>query len=218
MIISPGRRYIFVHIPKTGGTALALALEARAMKDDILIGDTPKAKRRRRRVQALAPKAQGRLWKHATLADIDGLLPPDEFARMRVFTIVRNPWERMASYWFWLREQAFDHEAVRLARTLPFPDFIRHPAIAGPFAAWPAAAYVTTAAGEERCDLFLRHERLAADAALLGEMLGMRLPTLPVVNRSARPADWRRLYRAADVDHLARLAAADIARFGYSFE
>jgi hypothetical protein len=39
MIISPGRGYVFVHIPKTGGTSLALALEARAMKDDILIGD-----------------------------------------------------------------------------------------------------------------------------------------------------------------------------------
>ncbi len=218
MIISPGRRYVFVHIPKTGGTALALALEARAMKDDILIGDTPKAKRRRRRLRALAPKARGRLWKHATLADIDGLVSEAELARMRVFTIVRNPWERMASYWFWLRAQRFEHEAVRLAKTLPFHAFIRHPAIAGPFAAWPAAAHVTTAAGEERCDLFLRHERLAADAERLGELLGLRLPPLPVVNRSDRPADWRRLYRAEDVDHLARLAAADIARFGHVFE
>ena len=43
MIISRGRNYIFAHIPKTGGTALAMALETRAMHDDILIGDTPKA-------------------------------------------------------------------------------------------------------------------------------------------------------------------------------
>ena len=34
MILSRGRRYIFIHIPKTGGTALTLALEGRAMKDD----------------------------------------------------------------------------------------------------------------------------------------------------------------------------------------
>ena len=46
MILSRGRRFIFVHIPKTGGTALALSLEGRAMKDDILIGDTPKARAR----------------------------------------------------------------------------------------------------------------------------------------------------------------------------
>ena len=47
MILSLGRKYVFVHIPKTGGTSLALALEGRAMKDDIMLGDTPKARKRR---------------------------------------------------------------------------------------------------------------------------------------------------------------------------
>ena len=55
MIVSRGRGYVFVHVPKTGGTALALALEARALKDDILIGDTPKAVRRRPRLKGLTP-------------------------------------------------------------------------------------------------------------------------------------------------------------------
>ena len=36
MIISHGRRYIFVHAPKTGGTSMKLALEARARADDII--------------------------------------------------------------------------------------------------------------------------------------------------------------------------------------
>ena len=76
MILSRGRRYVFVHIPKTGGTSLARALEARAMKDDILIGDTPKARARRRRQAGLT--ARGRLWKHSTLADIEGLLPQED--------------------------------------------------------------------------------------------------------------------------------------------
>ncbi len=78
MIISRGRRFIFVHIPKTGGTALALALEARAMKDDILIGDTPKARARRGRLKGV--KSAGRLWKHSTLADIAGLVTDAEVA------------------------------------------------------------------------------------------------------------------------------------------
>ena len=55
MILSRGRRYIFVHAPKTGGTSLALALEARAMADDIMLGDTPKAKKRRRRLDGVRP-------------------------------------------------------------------------------------------------------------------------------------------------------------------
>src|SRR6056297_170553 len=116
MIISPGRGYIFVHIPKTGGTAMALALEGRARADDILIGDTPKARRRRARLKGV--QTRGRLWKHATLADIDGLRSGDEIARAFTFTLVRNPWDRMVSYYHWLLGQSFDHPAVRLAQAV----------------------------------------------------------------------------------------------------
>jgi len=42
MIISHGRRYIFVHAPKTGGTSMTLALEVRAKADDIIMGIPPK--------------------------------------------------------------------------------------------------------------------------------------------------------------------------------
>ena len=54
---------------------MAAALEQRAMADDILIGDTPKAKRRRKRLDKL--RAKGRLWKHSTLADIEGVVDGD---------------------------------------------------------------------------------------------------------------------------------------------
>ena len=77
MILSRGRRYLFVHAPKTGGTAMMLALEARAMKDDLIVGDTPKARARKRRLERLAPR--GRLWKHARLADLAGVVSEEEF-------------------------------------------------------------------------------------------------------------------------------------------
>ncbi|WP_226779408.1 sulfotransferase family protein [Oceaniglobus trochenteri] len=214
MIISPGRGYIFAHAPKTGGTSLALALEARAMKDDILIGDTPKARRRRGRLKGLT--ARGRLWKHSTLADIEGILPPEEMARMMVVTLVRNPWDRMASYYHWLRDQTFDHPAVPLAKTLAFGDFLRHPVTRRSFAGEGFAHYVTGSDGAERPALFLRLEHLGRDLATFEAHLGFAL-AVPHANPSRRPAGYRSLYDTETRNLVGELCARDIARFGYGF-
>lgn len=215
MIISRGRRYIFVHIPKTGGTAMALALEQHAMADDILIGDTPKAQARKRRLRGLT--AAGRLWKHATLADIDGILTPDEIAGLLVFTLVRNPWDRMVSYYHWLQVQSFDHPAVRLAKTSDFSMFLNNPATVASLHAYPVVRYLTDATGRVQPGLCLRLEHLDQDIAPLAAHLGFT-PKLPHANASARPRDWRPFYSAADAALLGRLAAADITRFGYRFD
>ena len=89
---------------------MMLALEARAKADDIIIGDTPKAKQRRKRLAGLTPA--GRLWKHSTLRDLDGIVDASAMQDYFVFTIVRNPWDRMVSYYHWAREQSFDHPVV----------------------------------------------------------------------------------------------------------
>ena len=215
MIISPGRRYIFVHIPKTGGTAMALALEARAMADDVLIGDTPQARRRKGRLKALTPA--GRLWKHATLADIEGIIDREAFDGFLIFTLVRNPWDRLVSYWSWLRTQRFAHPAVALARDLPFAAFLAHPMTQGALSANPYPRYVTDGAGAERRALFLRIEHMAEDVAPLIAHLGFA-PDLPRANASARPRDWRPLYDADSAALVARLCGPDIRRFGYRFD
>ena len=156
MIISPGRGYIFVHIPKTGGTSLAMALEDRAHKDDILIGDTPKAVKRRNRLKGVTTK--GRLWKHSTLADIEGILPEDQLAPLKVFTLIRNPWDRLVSYYHWLREQSFLHPAVALAKSLDFDRFLGHPVIADSIRSNDYPSYVTTSDGVEQPCSFLNSQ------------------------------------------------------------
>jgi len=214
MIISSGRSYIFVHIPKTGGTSMALALEGRAMKDDILIGDTPKARKRRKRIAGVT--SAGRLWKHSTLADIDGLVTPAQIAAAFTFTLVRNPWDRMVSYYHWLREQGFVHPAVTLAKSRDFSSFLNDPQTAGAFRAAPYGSYMRAADGQEYCRAFIRLEHLEEDCAPLWAHLGFRLQP-GVANRSRRARDFRAFYSDRDAETLAAICRDDIVRFGYGF-
>ena len=216
MIISRGRRFIFVHIPKTGGTALALALEARALKDDILIGDTPKARARKARLHGI--KTAGRLWKHSTLADVAGLVTPDEVATFFTLTLVRNPWDRVVSYYHWLRGQAFAHPAVGLAKAKDFSGFINHPQTRTSLQLWPYDAYMRDGQGADRCSLYARLEHLDADLAPFEAHLGFGVTPLARANASDRAPDWRGFYSDADAQLIGDLCAADIARFGYGFD
>ncbi|OBY28170.1 sulfotransferase family 2 domain-containing protein [Leisingera sp. JC1] len=214
MILSQGRRYVFIHIPKTGGTALALALEARAMADDMMLGDTPKALKRRRRLKDT--ETHGRLWKHSTLADIEGLVPKDTLRGMFAFTLVRNPWDRAVSYYHWLREQSFAHPAVGLAKTLEFRAFVQHPEIIAAFRSSPASSYMRHADGTEQCQLYIRLENFQTDAQPLFDHLGFSLE-LPLVNESGRQRDWRSYYDDTTAEAVAGACTQDIAQFEYSF-
>ena len=214
MIISPGRNYIFVHIPKTGGTSMALALEAKAKADDIMLGDTPKAVKRRRRLKDVT--AAGRLWKHSTLRDIVGLVPQSQIDTARVFTMVRNPWDRAVSYYHWLRMQSFEHPAVRLAQEVEFSPFLNHPQTVASLRASPYGAYVTSAQGAEHCALFVRLEHLDEDLPKLEAMIGCKLGEFPHDNKSSR-GNYRDAYSPEDRDLMAEVAAPDIARFNYRF-
>lgn len=216
MIISRGRRYIFVHIPKTGGTAMSLVLEARAKADDILIGDTPKARRRRGRLKGV--QSAGRLWKHSALSDAIGLISLPEAETFFTFTMVRNPWDRMVSYYHWLREQDFDHPAVHLARRSGFGAFLNAPETCASISAAPYDSYLRLPDGRLRCDAWLRLEHLEEDARPLTAHLGFAVTPLPRANESPRPRDWRPFYSEADAALVARICAPDIARFGYGFD
>lgn len=215
MIISRQRSFVFVHIPKTGGTSLATALEDRATADDILIGDMPKAQRRRGRLKDLMPK--GRLWKHSTLSDIDGVLSVAEITQMFAFTLVRNPWDRVVSYYHWARAQQFDHPAVQLAQRSDFAGFVSDAAVQQSLRRTPAGHYMQTADGVERCDLFIRLEHFERDAQPLWDHLGFKV-ALPRINASDRAGDYKSAYTDLTRAIVADVCANDIARFGYRFE
>lgn len=214
MILSRGRRYLFIHIPKTGGTSMALALEARTMKDDLMLGDTPKARQRRHRLAGA--QAAGRLWKHSTLSDLDGVVGPPELETLFVFTMVRNPWDRLVSYYHWIKGQRFAHPHVALAAGSDFAGFVSDASVMGAFRAAPARSYVTDRDSRECCNLFVRLEHLDTDLRPLEAHLGFALH-LPHINASARAPGYRSMYDDRTAGLVAQACAEDIARFGYVY-
>lgn len=215
MIISRTRRFIFVHIPKTGGTAFTLAYETRAAKDDILIGDTPKARKRAGRWKGV--KTAGRVWKHSTLADVVGLVTAEEIEEFQTVTLIRNPWDRVVSYYHWLKAQSFAHPAVGLAKANDFSGFLNHRRTGASLRLWPYGAYLRRGDGSEKPSTFIRLEHFAEDAAPVAAHLGFPL-TLPRANDSDRQRDWRVYYSERDAELVADLCGEDVARFGYRFD
>jgi len=213
MILSRGRKYVFIHIPKTGGTSLAMALEARAMKDDIMLGDTPKALKRRRKVNQV--QAAGRLWKHSKLVDLVGLIDPVEVADLHVVTLVRNPWARLVSYYHWLQKQSFDHGAVERAKAMDFSQFVSDTETQSSIKNNSYSSYTSLPNVTISPD-FIRLEAFDEDSAAFQAHLGFKLE-LPHLNSSQAVTDYRTFYTKATQALVAQMCAEDIQKFGYSF-
>ena len=192
---------------------MTLGLEARAKADDIIIGDTPKAKQRRKRLAGLT---RGRLWKHSTLRDIDGIVDASAMQDYFIFTIVRNPWDRMVSYYHWAREHSFDHPVVRAAAEHEFAEFLHHPDVWRPLQSSPYRSYVQGPSGADHCNLYVRLEHLTSDLAPLQDHLGFRID-VGHVNASVRDQDYREYYTIYFRDDVTGICAVDIARFEYVF-
>jgi len=184
------------------------------MREESLIGDTPRATRRGKRRKGV--QGDGKLAKHATLSDINGLVSLDFIRSAFCFCLVRNPWDRMVSYYHWLRAQEFEHPAVARAQALGFGPFLRDEMTRATIGASDYGRYMTACDGAEHAQAFIRLEHFDRDSALLWAHLGFTLK-LPHENRSERRPEYRSYYTDSDAELVSTLCAKDIQRFGYAF-
>lgn len=216
MIVAPSLGLIFVHIPKTGGTALTALLEPHLAPTDLVVSDSARGRKDRKRLKVV--KTKGRLWKHSTLAEIEGLLMPDQLSSALAVTLVRNPWARIASLYGWLRLQSFENPLVAIAKAHDFSGFLADATLRGALLRAPYGSYLRRSDGKEHRALYLRLEQFEQDKAALEAHIGQPLAPLPCLNETPGRRDWRRLYSDQDAQTVAMIAAEDIARFGYRFE
>ncbi len=115
-MISLEKKFIFVHIPKTGGNAIQLVLAPYAI-DEIVFNKQQAAFNESvgevHRFGIRNPHME--LRKHSTIADVSAQWKEELLGSWNEyfkFTVVRNPWERLVSYYFSpnLNRTRFDRE------------------------------------------------------------------------------------------------------------
>jgi len=199
-MISFQKRFLFVHIPKTGGNSIQSVL-APYSEDEIVRRPGQDGVER---FGVVNPEYK--LKKHSPLADYRAALGPEQFSQLYKFATVRNPWDRLVSLYFTpIQRKPWDREA--------FKKLIGEAISAG--------EYLRLDGGEpdpfSNVDSIIRFENLAEDFDAVCDKLAIRKEKLPRYNRSERE-NYSKYYDDELRALVAERFAEEIARFGYTFE
>jgi hypothetical protein len=201
-MISLQKRFLFVHIPKTAGNSIQSVL--RNYSEDQLVA-LRKEQDGIERFGLRNPKYK--IKKHSTLREYHDALGDEQFRDLYKFTCVRNPWDRMVSYYFTPTQTSETWNRQKFCGIIS--------------KAVSVANYLRLDKGEEdpfaNVDYTMRFESLADDFRAVCMAIGISPPTLPQYNRSNR--EHYSKYYDNELRELVRTRfAPEIERFNYEFE
>ncbi len=119
MIWSPRRGFCFIHISKTGGTAVEEAYQPHIRFGDILLGA-------RRLGLEHFYKMHLNAGKHSPAKQAARLIGPVRFRAAFSFAVVRDPLDRMLSYYRWIHGNNHTGNEKRLKEFIDFETFIHN--------------------------------------------------------------------------------------------
>jgi hypothetical protein len=163
---------------------------------------------------------------HATLIDYQLRLPPEDFERTFKFTFVRNPWDRLASAFFFLKNQGMKSNRKwadkNLAAWNDFDAFVRGWVTVENVWSYshfrPQFYFVSTEHKRPAVDFVGFYENIADDFSFLCAKLKIQAPLREENSNSLRARDFRKHYTAETQRIVAEVYAEDIRLFGYSFD
>ena len=205
-MISEALKFVFVHVPKTGGNSIQNICLPWA--DDRLTAEAPHQDGSDR--FQLANLKYPQLKKHSTLADYHAVLG-ERLLTFRTFATIRNPWDRMISHYFspHLGNRYFDRNRfIALVQRVPT---IEH------FISYECREGVFRRRVTRKIDFLMRFENLNADFREVCRKLVLPFDgELPVRNKSNhQPYSY---YYDEDIRELVRdRFAVDIELGNYEF-
>ena len=210
MLVSESHRFIFVHVQKTAGTSITEVLRPLSL--------APAAGRIARLGSDLGLVRDWRRYhfrKHAPLRRAERVMPPELFASFYKFAFVRNPWDRLVSWYEFILQDRSHKRHAAVSRLPDFDAFVRRELARPRRAQW---WMLVDHAGRLGIDFAGRFERLDADMASVCARLGIPYRPLPHVNRTARRAPYQEYYTPALAALVRECWASEIEAFGYDFE
>jgi hypothetical protein len=151
----------------------------------------------------------------------------DEFDRYFKFTFVRNPWDRLVSAYFFLKDGGLTPAASSWSQThlsafASFSSFVDGWVTPENVTTWrnfrPQHAYVCDADGHFAVDYVGCFERLEGDFRAVSQRLGIEAELLHENRTAGRRIDFRTYYTDAMAEAVGKAYARDIELFGYRFD
>jgi hypothetical protein len=215
VILSPEKKFIFIHVPKAAGTSVHGALSHLDVFHSVRHGDGPA--RERRAIECGLPAAAAAFTQHTTAKTAIQVLGPEAYGSYYRFCFVRNPWD-VAVSWFHYRfynPQIDGHPEASAAGS--FDAYVRR-VLAGKDGARFVGLqhpYVTDDAGRLAMTFVGRHESLTEDFAKVVGDLNLEALPLDHLNQSHH-APWVSLYSRETFAIVAALVTRDAELFGYT--
>tara|TARA_B100000676_G_C18013247_1_gene808003 strand:- start:500 stop:1288 length:789 start_codon:yes stop_codon:yes gene_type:complete len=127
MIVSHKNKFVFVHIPKTGGTSIVQALYPYLdPEQDIIIGgherhDNPST------FSASEYEKNNQLHKHSSAVEIKKVIGQDIWDEYFIFAFVRNPFARVVSLYEWWKQTEWvgEKKKKKEIKEMTFKDFTK---------------------------------------------------------------------------------------------
>ena len=184
-MLSLQHKFLFVHIPKTGGNSIQKVLESYS-EDQITTHQPFQDGKERFGIQ----NPQFAYHKHSTLLEYKQLIPRDMYAPLTKFTVVRNPWDRMVSLYFSPHSgrTKFDpnlFESV-IKQAKPIEDYVST-------SSWIKKITQKNPLQKTEIDHFIKFENLQEEFTEVSNKLGLDVVPLKKLNASER-ADFRSYY------------------------
>jgi hypothetical protein len=187
---------IFIHVPKCAGVSISRALFG-----------------------GIGPG-------HLRAADYQIIYTQQEYDRLFKFTFVRNPWDRLASAFFFLKSGGMNDQdrAFREQHLTSFVDFEtfverwinpRNITLYHHFR--PQTYYLSMNGRPPHLNFVGYFENLAPDFAFICKKLGINAE-LAQLNATGRERDYRDLFTERMIRIVAEVYQRDIATLGYTFD